>query len=214
MKIITFNANGIRSAARKGFFDWLAEQQADIVCLQETKAQVDQLTDDVFYPADYHCCYYDAQRKGYSGTALYTRRQPDQVTRGLGWNPLDAEGRYIQADFGDLSVVSLYMPSGSSGDQRQRQKYQFLENILPHFYAIKRSGRHFIVCADWNICHKAIDLKTGAPTKKTQVFYQKNAPGLASYSMNSDISMLSAKSINKLSNIPGGLIAAKRGPKM
>jgi exodeoxyribonuclease-3 len=116
-KIITCNTNGIRAAARKGFFGWLRDQQADVVCIQETKAQVHQLEDPVFTPDGYHCYYNDAEKKGYSGTALYSRIEPIKVTTSLGWEPLDSEGRYIQADYHGLSVISLYLPSGSSSDE-------------------------------------------------------------------------------------------------
>jgi exodeoxyribonuclease-3 len=105
MKIITFNANGIRSAARKGFFEWFAAQQADVTCIQETKAQEDQLGDAVFHPAGYHCYYQSAiTKKGYSGVAVYARQAPDEVLTRIGWKPFDDEGRYLEARFGKLSV--------------------------------------------------------------------------------------------------------------
>src|SRR6056300_1446898 len=126
-KIITCNTNGIRAAARKGFFDWLQTQQADVVCIQETKAQIDQLSDPVFSPAGYHCYYNDAIKKGYSGTALYSRVKPQKVTTSLGWDPADSEGRYLQADYRGLSVISLYMPSGSSSEAAQEKKYRFMD---------------------------------------------------------------------------------------
>ena len=116
MRIMTFNCNGIRAAARKGFFDWLPKADADVVCLQETKAQIDQLSDPVFHPEGYHCHYYDAAKKGYSGTALFSREKPKKIKRGLGFELADTEGRYIEADFDGLSVASLYLPSGSSSD--------------------------------------------------------------------------------------------------
>ncbi len=170
MRVITANTNGIRAAARKGFFDWLAGQGADVVCIQETKAQEHQLTDQVFCPAGYHCYYFDAERKGYSGTAIYSRLKPNKITRGLGWDPADSEGRYLQADFDGLSVISLYMPSGSSSDEAQAKKYRFMDNILPHFQALRRKRREFIICADWNICHKEIDLKNWKPNQKNSGF--------------------------------------------
>ncbi|MEY2666551.1 MAG: hypothetical protein RLZZ384_722 [Pseudomonadota bacterium] len=116
MRIITFNANGIRSAERKGFFTWLAQQNADFVCIQETKAQIVQLDAAVFHPESYHCFYHDAQKKGYSGVALYCREKPDEVIYGMGDEEIDFEGRYIEARIGNLSVISLYLPSGSSGE--------------------------------------------------------------------------------------------------
>ena len=170
MKVITVNTNGIRAAARKGFFDWLLKQQADVVCIQETKAQIDQLSDAVFHPEGYHCYYFDAEKKGYSGTALYCRKKPNKVIRGLGWDPADSEGRYIQADFDGVSVISIYLPSGSSSDERQQRKIQFMDNIMPHFKALRRKRREFIICADWNICHREIDLKNWKPNRKNSGF--------------------------------------------
>ena len=116
MRILTLNANGIRSAARKGFYDWLGQQDADVVCVQETKAQRDQLGDALFHPRGYHCYYYDATKKGYSGVALYSRRKPDKVVTGYGSREFDGEGRYLEAQFKNLSVVSPYMPSGTSSE--------------------------------------------------------------------------------------------------
>src|SRR5690348_5292100 len=132
MRIITFNANGIRSAANKGFFDWLRVQDADVVCLQETKAQEDQLSDPMFRPDGHHCFYRDATtKKGYSGVAIYAKREPDEIRNTLGWDAFDNEGRYLEARFGNLSVVSLYLPSGSSGEERQRFKFKVMEWIKP-----------------------------------------------------------------------------------
>ena len=130
-RIITCNTNGIRAAARKGFFDWLALQQADVVCIQETKAQVDQLSDPVFSPEGYHCFYNDAVKKGYSGTALYSKVKPTRVITSLGWDPADSEGRYLQADYKGLSVISLYLPSGSSKEERQQFKYETMDYLHP-----------------------------------------------------------------------------------
>lgn len=159
MRIITFNANGIRSAAKKGFFSWLAKQNADVVCIQETKCQKHQLSDDHFYPEGYHAYFFDAEKKGYSGVALYTRHTPDQIHEGLGWHEADTEGRYIQADFGRLSVASLYMPSGTSGDIRQTIKYAFLDHYEKRLKSQRTEDRSYILCGDWNIAHKQIDLK-------------------------------------------------------
>ena len=159
MRVVTLNCNGIRAASRKGFFDWLPSVDADIVCLQETKAQADQLTDPQFNPEGYYCYYFDAEKKGYSGTALYSRREPDKIHRGIGLDIADTEGRYLQADFGDLSVISLYLPSGSSGDERQARKMRFLNYFMQHMRTLAQDDRRYIVCGDWNICHKEIDIK-------------------------------------------------------
>lgn len=170
MKVISFNANGIRSAHSKGFFDWLAEQDADVVCIQETKAQVAQLTDPVFRPAGYHCFYNDAEKKGYSGTAVYSRREPEAVSTRLGWEPMDGEGRWLQLDFPGLSVVSLYVPSGSSSEERQQRKFAFLDRLFEVLAALRDETREFIICADWNLCHRPIDLKNWRSNQKNSGF--------------------------------------------
>lgn len=171
MRIITFNANGIRSAARKNFFDWFAGQDADVLCVQETKAQYEQLeNDEVYFPAGYHSYFYDAEKKGYSGVALYTRHHPDRVVKGLGWPDIDREGRYLQIDLGKLSIVSLYMPSGTSGEERLAFKLDFMERLKPLLRAYRRKRREFIICADWNIAHKPIDLKNWRSNQKNSGF--------------------------------------------
>eukprot|EP00919_Chromeraceae_sp_WS-2016_P064744 GHVR01153396.1.p1 GENE.GHVR01153396.1~~GHVR01153396.1.p1 ORF type:complete len:258 (+),score=18.67 GHVR01153396.1:229-1002(+) len=170
MRIMTLNCNGIRAAARKGFFDWLKTSDVDVVCLQETKAQIDQLGDEMFSPAGFHCYYFDAVKKGYSGTALYARVKPDRVHTGLGFDIADEEGRYIQADFGKLSVASLYLPSGSSSDERQARKVIFMDHFMDHMKRLSKDGRDYIVCGDWNICHKEIDLKNWKPNQKNSGF--------------------------------------------
>jgi exodeoxyribonuclease III len=171
MRIITCNTNGIRSAQRKGFFDWLQQQDADVVCIQETKAQVSQLSDAVFHPEGYHCYYFDAIKKGYSGTALYCKQQPLAVTQGLGFDVCDTEGRWIKADFDKISVVSLYMPSGSSGPEKQERKFEFMDKALPLFQAFEaEEGRDTVIAADWNICHQEIDLKNWKANRKNSGF--------------------------------------------
>lgn len=169
-KIITCNTNGIRAAARKGFFDWLQREQADVVCIQETKAQVDQLTDPVFSPAGYHCYYNDAVKKGYSGTALYSKVKPQRVISSLGWDPADSEGRYLQADYKGLSVISLYLPSGSSSEEVLQKKLRFMDLFMEHLRTLRRKRREFIICADWNICHQQIDLKNWRSNQKNSGF--------------------------------------------
>lgn len=170
IRVITANLNGIRSAAKKGFFSWLANTNADVVCIQETKAQIHQLTDDHFSPPGYHTYYFDADKKGYSGVALYSRVKPDAIHNGLGWAVADTEGRYIQADYGNLSIASLYMPSGTSGEARQAIKYEFLDQYEIILRQQKQSGREFILCGDWNIAHKNIDLKNWKSNQKNSGF--------------------------------------------
>jgi exodeoxyribonuclease-3 len=170
MRIISLNANGIRAAARKGFFDWLPTTGADVVCIQETKAQEHQLDHGVFQPDGYHTHYFDAEKKGYSGVAVYSRREPDAVIRGLGFDEFDREGRYIEARFGRLSVASLYLPSGSSSEERQAAKFRFLDLFMPHLERLRRRRREYILCGDWNIAHKAIDLKNWRSNQKNSGF--------------------------------------------
>lgn len=170
MRVITFNANGIRSAARKGFFLWLAEQSADIVCVQETKAQCCKLEAELYYPGSYHCYYVDAERKGYSGVAVYSRREPDAMITGLGWPVLDTEGRYLELRFGRLSVASLYLPSGSSGEVRQAVKFAVLDYLLECLKTRRTEDRDYIIGGDWNIAHKEIDLKNWRGNRKNSGF--------------------------------------------
>jgi len=170
MRIITANVNGIRSAASKGFFQWLKAQQADFVCLQETRSQITQLKGPDYFPAGYHCHYHDARRRGYSGVALYSRHQPRLVAYGLGWPDVDAEARYLEARFEGLSVVSLYLHSGTSGPERQALKYAFMRRFTPHLEALRESGREYVICGDWNIAHREIDLKNWRANQKNSGF--------------------------------------------
>jgi len=170
MRVITLNANGIRAAARKGFFEWLQRQDADFVCIQETKAQVPQLEGGPFFPPGYHVYYHDAERKGYSGTAIYSRHEPDRVQFGLGWDVMDSEGRWLQVDVGRLSLVSLYLPSGSSKDERQQVKYECMDYLQPKLREWARDGRDWLICGDWNIAHKKIDLKNWRGNQKNSGF--------------------------------------------
>lgn len=167
MRIISFNANGIRSAAGKGFFDWLEAQAADVVCLQETKAQEHQLPDSPFRPDGHHCFYRDATtRKGYSGVAIYARREPDEVRSGLGWPAFDEEGRYIEARFGRLSVVSFYIPSGSSREDRQDFKFRVMDWLAPILGEWLASGRDYVLCGDWNIVRSERDIRNWQSNQK------------------------------------------------
>ena len=170
MRIISLNVNGIRSAARRGFFQWLGRQRADLVCIQETRAQKDQLGDRAFYPRGFRCFYHDAEKRGYSGVAVYSRYQPDKVIEGIGWPLFDREGRYLEVQFGELSVVSLYAPSGSSSDARQDFKFKFLDRFMPYLQDLRRKRRQYVLCGDWNIAHKEIDLKNWRSNQKNSGF--------------------------------------------
>lgn len=170
MRIITANLNGIRSAANKGFFAWLQSTQVDVICLQELKAQASDMTAEMLAPAGYVGHFHYAEKKGYSGVGIYSKAKPDKVIEGLGVVDIDAEGRYLEAQFGNLSVVSLYLPSGSSGEERQNFKFSVLARILPHLEALAKSGRDVMICGDWNIAHQEIDLKNYKGNKKNSGF--------------------------------------------
>jgi exodeoxyribonuclease-3 len=170
MRIISLNANGIRSAGRKGFFEWLEAQDADVVCLQETKAHRDQLADPLYHPPGYHAFFCDAEKKGYSGVAVYTRRKPGRVAVGYGSTEFDPEGRYLEVQIGKLSVISVYLPSGSSGELRQQAKFRFMNEFLPLLERLRRRRRDYVLCGDWNIAHRPIDLKNWRGNQKNSGF--------------------------------------------
>ena len=170
MRVITINTNGIRSAAKKGFYKWLNRTDADIVCIQETKAQEDQLTHDQYKPEGYYCHYHDAVKKGYSGVAIYSRVKPKKIIEGLGWHDIDIEGRYLEFQYSKLSVISLYMQSGSSSEERQAVKFDFMDRFMPYLQSLRRKRREFIICGDWNIAHKKIDIKNWRGNQKNSGF--------------------------------------------
>jgi exodeoxyribonuclease III len=170
MRIITLNLNGIRSAVNKGLLRWLARQKANVVCVQEIKAQASDLTDIVRTPRPLRGYFHFADKKGYSGVGLYCTREPDQIIEGFGIPDIDTEGRYLEARFGILSLVSLYVPSGSSSEHRLAIKLSFLERIIPRLHTLATSGRDVIICGDWNIAHREIDLKNWRANQKNPGF--------------------------------------------
>jgi exodeoxyribonuclease-3 len=162
----TTNVNGIRAAEKKGFFDWIKTQDADVVCLQEIKAQEDQL-DERFYPKEYHCYYQSAEKKGYSGTAIFSKQAPTKIIKESPWDDINFEGRFIQADFKDFSVISIYIHSGSAKQERQDLKMAFLsERFMPYLQELKASGRKVIICGDVNIVHQERDIKNWKANQK------------------------------------------------
>ena len=170
MRIISANLNGIRSAASKGFFDWMLSQEADFVCVQEVKAQHADLVPATRNPGPYKGFFHLAEKKGYSGVGVYTRREPEQVITGFGVAEFDAEGRYTELVFPTFSVVSVYLPSGSSSPERQEAKFRFLEAFLPHLDSLAASGRELVLCGDWNIAHTERDLKNWKGNLKNSGF--------------------------------------------
>lgn len=170
LRIVTANLNGVRSAAKKGFFDWFGKQDADLVCVQELKAQAPDMTSEFLAPHGFQGFFHYAQKKGYSGAGLYTRHAPDDVLIGFGNEEFDNEGRYVEARFGDLSVISVYVPSGSSSEERQQAKYRFMEVFMPHLKALKAAGREVVLCGDVNIAHHEIDIKNWKGNLKNSGF--------------------------------------------
>ncbi len=170
MRVISLNVNGIRSACRKGLLPWLARQKADFICLQETKAQLADLNLADFKLNGYQLFYVDAEKKGYSGVAIYSRHQPGDVISKLGWRYADREGRYLELVFDDLRVVSLYLPSGSSNEIRQQVKFDFMQRYLQHLKRCQRLQAPYLICGDWNIAHRAIDLTNDRANAKNSGF--------------------------------------------
>ena len=176
MKIISLNLNGLRSASSKGLFAWLGEQDADIICAQEVRMQQDQRDQEtkkkgaIWTPDGYHGEFNDASSKGYSGVAVWSKVRADSYHRGIGVDAFDQEGRWLEARFGALSVISLYLPSGSSGEARQAFKFEALAWLAAHFERLKSDGRRYIICGDWNIAHENIDIKNWRGNQKNSGF--------------------------------------------
>ena len=170
MRIISANVNGIRSATSKGFINYLAQAQADIVCVQELKAQKADMTAEMKNPLGMHGFWHTAEKRGYSGVAIYSKVAPDATQIGLGWDEFDHEGRYVRADFGNLTVISVYLPSGSSSEERQQAKFRFMEKFLPLLRELRALQRDVLICGDWIIAHQNIDLKNWKGNLKNSGF--------------------------------------------
>ncbi len=169
-KIISYNVNGIRAALKKGFAEWLKEENPDIVCIQETKAQPEQIDSELFKSLGYHSYWFSAQKKGYSGVGILTKIKPDHIEYGMGIEKYDAEGRFIRADYGDVSVISVYHPSGSSGDERQAFKIQWLTDFQTHINKLQETRPNLIISGDYNICRLWIDIHNPEKQQKTSGF--------------------------------------------
>lgn len=170
MKIITCNLNGIRSAQRKGFFQWAKLQNADVICVQELKAQANDIQHADFTLAGYEAYFHFAEKKGYSGVGIYTRHAPKTVVTGLDWDIAKQEGRYVAIDLGRVWIASLYMPSGTSGEERQTIKFDFLKRYAEHLATLSAAQHEYIICGDWNIAHQPIDLKNWRGNQKNSGF--------------------------------------------
>lgn len=170
MKIISYNVNGIRSAINKGFLEWLSGNPADVVCLQEIKALKENVDYNAIHALGYDTFWFSAEKKGYSGVAIFTRLQPDAVFYGNGIMQSDAEGRVIRADFGDVTLVNAYFPSGTSGDERQAYKYQWLDEFYAYLDELRATRPKLIICGDYNICHRPIDIHDPKSNKNSSGF--------------------------------------------
>ncbi len=169
-RIITLNVNGIRSAERKGFLRWLGRSRADVVCVQEIKAQADDMSAKLLAPSGFQGFFHHADKRGYSGVGVYTRHKPVKVVEGIDIPDIDREGRYLRVDFDRLAVISVYLPSGSSSEERQAVKFRFLDRFLPHLRRLRAEGREIVLCGDWNIAHKEIDLRNWRANQKNSGF--------------------------------------------
>ncbi len=170
LKIININVNGIRSAIKKNFFDWVVKQQADLICLQEIRASIVQLTDPKFSLEGYHTYFCCAEQSGYSGVAIYSKHVPKNVIKGLGWPIADNEGRYLQLDFENLKIANIYIPSGTSGDLRQNIKYDFLDRYKKILSKQLTESMPYVICGDFNIAHHNIDIKNWRTNQKNSGF--------------------------------------------
>lgn len=170
MKICTYNLNGIRAAMSKGLTQWIQETDFDVYCFQETKAQADQIDVVAFEALGYKHYWYSAQKKGYSGVGIICKKAPDHIEYGNGIGTHDFEGRMIRIDYGDVSIASIYYPSGSSGEERQGFKMIFLEEMFDYLHEIKKTRKKLILCGDYNICHKEIDIHDPKGNKDSSGF--------------------------------------------
>jgi exodeoxyribonuclease-3 len=183
MKIITYNVNGIRAAMRKDFWLWLKASNADMICLQEIKANKSQITDEIlaFEELGYHTYWFSAQKKGYSGVAILTKVEPKHIEYGCGIESSDYEGRVIRADYEDFSLISVYMPSGSSGEVRQEFKYQWMDEFYDYIQELKKTYPNLIIAGDYNICHKEMDIHNPKSNKNSSGFLPEERAWLSKF---------------------------------
>src|SRR5271170_4983568 len=170
LRIISYNVNGIRAAMKKGFIEWLKTNPADIICVQETKAQKDNVDHKQFTDLGFHDYWFSAQKKGYSGVAVFSKIKPDKIEYGTGHKVSDDEGRVIQMDFGDLRLINAYFPSGTSGEERQDFKYKWLDEFFNYLNLLKKKYPRLILCGDYNIAHKEIDIHDPKGNKNSSGF--------------------------------------------
>ncbi|HLP20772.1 MAG TPA: exodeoxyribonuclease III [Chitinophagales bacterium] len=184
LKIISYNVNGIRSAITKGFIEWLKEENPDVICLQEIKIAREDFNAKPFEELGYHCYIFPAVKKGYSGVAVFSKIKPDNVVAGCGIKQYDDEGRNLRIDIGDLSIMSSYFPSGTTGDERQGVKMQYLEDFFKFIREVENTRKKLIVCGDYNICHKEIDIHNPISNKDTSGFKPEERAWMEKYFTN------------------------------
>lgn len=170
MQIVSYNVNGIRAAIKKGLIEWLENTTVDVLCIQETKASPEDIDISIFTSMGYHVAWYPAQKKGYSGVAIFSKKKPDNIVYGNGYEMSDAEGRVVRIDIGDLTIVNAYFPSGTSGEERQAYKYQWLNEFYTYIQDLKKERPNIIVAGDYNIAHKEIDIHDPKGNKKSSGF--------------------------------------------
>ena len=180
-KIISYNVNGLRAALNRGLVSWIKESDADIICFQETKAQPEQIPVEEFENAGYFCYWFSAKKKGYSSVGILTKTKPKLVTYGMGLDKYDDEGRVIRAEYGDVSVINVYHPSGTTGDLRQAFKMQWLDDFLNYINELKKSHPNLIIVGDFNICHKAIDIHDPKGNAKSSGFLPEEREWLSRF---------------------------------
>jgi exodeoxyribonuclease-3 len=205
MRIVSYNVNGIRAAMNKGLIDWLKTDPADIVCLQETKAHRDNVDYKQFNDLNYYDYWFSAQKKGYSGVAVFTKIKPDNVVYGTGHQVSDDEGRVIQLDFGDVRLINAYFPSGTSGDERQQFKYEWLDELYAYLDKLKETHPRLILCGDYNIAHKEIDIHDPKGNKKSSGFLPEERAWMDKFWAAADGSILSGNCIRRVTAIAGGV---------
>jgi len=181
MKIITYNVNGIRAALQKGFAEWLMATNADAVCLQEIKANPEQFDQEIFTKLGYECYWYPAQKKGYSGVAILTKIKPLKVTYGCSIEKYDQEGRVLRLDYDSFSLMSVYMPSGSSGEERQLFKYEWMDDFFDYIENLKKELSHMVICGDFNICHQPIDIHNPKSNANSSGFLPKEREWMSKF---------------------------------
>jgi exodeoxyribonuclease-3 len=170
MRIVSYNLNGIRAAVKKGLIEWLIENPVDVFCVQETKAAETDIDISLFTSLGYHVAWYAAQKKGYSGVAIFSKQKPDLIVYGNGYTMSDAEGRVVRVDIGDISFVNAYFPSGTSGEERQNYKYQWLKEFYTYIQKLKKTRPNIIVAGDYNIAHQDMDIHDPKGNKKSSGF--------------------------------------------